>query len=238
MRVGVLGVDIDRTAHRAMMSVRSPVRVVATPRARVRAAATGHRTRARAPRRASADDLDDVARLQARAFYVNVLGANRPWTIADDVLRVAFEVDVRRTLRRKHAMGSRGRFAALVMDDARGALAGACEVAIMRDADVLEAIGRRRGFERVVGDGEYAYVSCAAVREEARGRGIGTALVRASEATARAWGCRCVALHVYESNVGARRVYERAGYEVCDRPRRTWSETLRNGQKLLMVRAV
>jgi GNAT superfamily N-acetyltransferase len=45
-----------------------------------------------------------------------------------------------------------------------------------------------------------------------RRRGIGTALIRAGEATARRLGHRRLALGVGLDNLGARRLYERLGY--------------------------
>jgi ribosomal-protein-alanine N-acetyltransferase len=51
-----------------------------------------------------------------------------------------------------------------------------------------------------------------AVARAARGRGIGEALVRAIERTARALGRRRLRLEVRQDNAGAIRLYERLGY--------------------------
>lgn len=48
-----------------------------------------------------------------------------------------------------------------------------------------------------------------------RGRGLGAALIRATQAEAAALGCG-VGLHVVRNNTGARRLYERLGFEACD----------------------
>jgi ribosomal protein S18 acetylase RimI-like enzyme len=51
---------------------------------------------------------------------------------------------------------------------------------------------------------------------EARGRGFGQAALEALHARAREQGYRRVGLHVFGSNVVARRLYERTGYEISD----------------------
>ena len=51
-----------------------------------------------------------------------------------------------------------------------------------------------------------------AVAAAARGRGLGEALVRAAERTARTHGCRRLRLEVRQDNASAIRLYERLGY--------------------------
>jgi len=48
-----------------------------------------------------------------------------------------------------------------------------------------------------------------------RGQGLGAALIRATQAEAAALGCS-VGLHVVRNNTGARRLYERLGFESCE----------------------
>lgn len=67
---------------------------------------------------------------------------------------------------------------------------------------------RRRGL---------AYVSNLAVAPEARRQGVGLELVRRAEATAAAWGCRAVALHVDPDNAAAVGLYRAAGYRPAAR---------------------
>ena len=62
----------------------------------------------------------------------------------------------------------------------------------------------------VLDEGEVANV---AVTPEARGRGIGAALLVAALEDARQRGTRAVFLEVRESNVAARSLYERHGFE-------------------------
>lgn len=58
-----------------------------------------------------------------------------------------------------------------------------------------------------------AEVYRVAVLPEARGRGIGTALLRALEVKAGCMGCDRFYLEVRASNAAARRLYEAGGYE-------------------------
>ncbi len=50
------------------------------------------------------------------------------------------------------------------------------------------------------------------VAETARGRGVGTALVRAAERTARAGGAASISLQTAHTNTTAQRLYEREGW--------------------------
>jgi ribosomal protein S18 acetylase RimI-like enzyme len=50
---------------------------------------------------------------------------------------------------------------------------------------------------------------------DCRGQGLGAALIRATQAEAQALG-RGVGLHVVRDNAGARRLYERLGFQACD----------------------
>lgn len=58
-----------------------------------------------------------------------------------------------------------------------------------------------------------------AVAPEWRGRGVGTALLKAGLARLRRAGARCVRLEVRPTNVAARRMYERAGFRDVGRMR-------------------
>lgn len=57
-----------------------------------------------------------------------------------------------------------------------------------------------------------AHLDVLAVAAAAERRGIGAALMAASEALARERGATCMTLHVIDSNDRARRLYERAGF--------------------------
>lgn len=59
---------------------------------------------------------------------------------------------------------------------------------------------------------EHGHVGMLVVTEEAAGRGVGSALMRAAETWAREQGYRRLTLTVFEANHGARAVYEHLGY--------------------------
>ncbi|MET8979801.1 GNAT family N-acetyltransferase [Streptomyces sp. NPDC004539] len=81
--------------------------------------------------------------------------------------------------------------------------AGALHVLAVRDDGVPLGTGR------LVGDGEAGHLGRLAVTREARGLGVGAALVRAIEEAARERGFTAVELHAQTHALG---FYERLGY--------------------------
>ncbi|MFD9130110.1 GNAT family N-acetyltransferase [Kitasatospora sp. NPDC059571] len=85
---------------------------------------------------------------------------------------------------------------------------------------VAEADGRILGYVRQVPPTPLAsnrhvrQIQGLAVAREARGRGLGAALVEAACAAARAAGARRITLRVLGGNTPARRLYERCGFRV------------------------
>ena len=61
---------------------------------------------------------------------------------------------------------------------------------------------------------QYPYIANLAVLESERRAGLGRALVDASEEVARAWGYDRIYAKVERSNFGARRLYDRTGFEI------------------------
>lgn len=57
----------------------------------------------------------------------------------------------------------------------------------------------------------YAYISSMAVASHMRRSGLGTALLQAAEQQAVLWGQQLLALHVYETNDAAIKLYESHG---------------------------
>src|SRR5205814_1250954 len=66
---------------------------------------------------------------------------------------------------------------------------------------------------------EELHINNIGVRDVARGRGIGSALLRAAVATARRLGARAALLEVRAGNVEAQALYRRFGFEVAGRRR-------------------
>lgn len=58
-----------------------------------------------------------------------------------------------------------------------------------------------------------AHLEVIAVAENAEGRGVGKELLQAAEAVACDRGALSMSLHVFSTNIRARRMYERAGYD-------------------------
>jgi ribosomal protein S18 acetylase RimI-like enzyme len=83
-------------------------------------------------------------------------------------------------------------------------------------AAVLAAVAARRLLGKAVvffrRGSAIARLYSIAVRADARGRGVGEALLTAAERCARARGCRTMRLEVRQDNAGAIRLYERLGY--------------------------
>jgi GNAT superfamily N-acetyltransferase len=59
---------------------------------------------------------------------------------------------------------------------------------------------------------QHGHIGMLVVTEEAQGKGVGGALMRAAEAWAREHGYRRLTLNVFEANRTARAVYEHLGY--------------------------
>jgi len=80
---------------------------------------------------------------------------------------------------------------------------GVIEVGVQDEQDVLQHLPT--GMET------YAYISSMAVAPHMRRCGIGAALLQAAEQQAVLWGQQLVALHVYETNQRAMKLYQSHG---------------------------
>jgi [ribosomal protein S18]-alanine N-acetyltransferase len=94
-----------------------------------------------------------------------------------------------------------------------------------RDADLLvaEAEGAVMGYAVCWSVGDQAELGNLAVAEEARGRGVGRALLEAGMAAMRARGAAEVFLEVRASNLGAQRLYRSHGFEEVGRRARYYT---------------
>ncbi len=81
---------------------------------------------------------------------------------------------------------------------------------------------------RIPRDPDLVYIKALAVAETERGRGVGTRLIEDTAQWAREQQRPWLALHVLDSNVRARRLYERLGFRPwhADRARSLWSRFL------------
>lgn len=80
---------------------------------------------------------------------------------------------------------------------------GVIEIGVQDEQDVLQHMPK--GMET------YAYISSMAVASHVRRCGIGAALLQAAEQQAAMWGQQLLALHVYETNDRAIKLYESHG---------------------------
>ncbi|MGY9050268.1 MAG: GNAT family N-acetyltransferase, partial [Rhodobacterales bacterium] len=81
------------------------------------------------------------------------------------------------------------------------------------------------------------YIATAAVLPEARGQGVGSALLAKAEELARDAGCRQLTLMVGSFNAGAHRLYLRCGFREWDRRGFVpFDRSDQSGEWILMVR--
>jgi len=77
---------------------------------------------------------------------------------------------------------------------------------------------------------EYAYLYALRTFELFQGLGIGSQLIKVGENVARAHGFRQIQLAVEKRNTGARRLYERLGFEIFTQRVDVWSYIDHHGQ--------
>ena len=98
------------------------------------------------------------------------------------------------------------RLLTIVADQSHIALIARSEVAEVGFLLMLDRLP-----DEVTGDPQ-AFVAYMAVERASRGRGVGTALIRAAQDEARSRGLPYMALMVTEENTGAQALYARAGF--------------------------
>lgn len=83
------------------------------------------------------------------------------------------------------------------------------------------------------------YVNALAVRNDFRGRGIGTRLLRMLAPCARRAGCSLLSVGVFSENTGALRLYRREGFEVVgQRPVAAHPCYTRTDRTLMLVKPI
>ena len=89
-----------------------------------------------------------------------------------------------------------------------------------------------RAHPSLYSDGPEVYLEDLFVEPEARGRGVGSALLRFVEERARSAGARVIALSVNERNEQAQGLYRRHGFEAATEPRWEGGREIRFEQRL------
>jgi ribosomal protein S18 acetylase RimI-like enzyme len=114
-----------------------------------------------------------------------------------------------------------------------GSVLGVVEVGVQDEADVLQHLQR----SQLPSNGTYAYITSMAVAPHLRRCGVGRALLQAAEQQAANWEQELVALHVYENNAPAIRLYERHGMR-CYAQDPAWKAMLGGKVRQLMIKPV
>jgi ribosomal protein S18 acetylase RimI-like enzyme len=114
---------------------------------------------------------------------------------------------------------------------ASGAGDGAMRMASRAATLVAIEAARRLGFAIIEPEGTVAHLSAIAVIEEARGEGVGRALLRAAEQLARSEGADRLVLVTADSNVAALQLFLRNGFQRSPRQPKAYPR----GQKAVVL---
>ncbi|XP_062159958.1 GCN5-related N-acetyltransferase 10, chloroplastic-like [Alnus glutinosa] len=154
-----------------------------------------------------ADEMRMVARVQAEAFHV-------PVALFNDFFFDFFQAEVLSGLAFKLRSSPPNRYACLVaheatitnISDSQKQIVGVVDVTMLRDKNVLDHLPPQAE--------EYLYVSGIAVLKAFRRRKIARVLLKACDVLSTMWGFEYLALRAYEDDLGARKLYASAGYQV------------------------
>ncbi len=159
----------------------------------------------------------DEARRIAEFFRMSSDGmADYLWTRAAAPGEDPLDVGARRYAR----SGENFSYQNCVMAEADGRVAGMSHAYVMPEPDpdfdpsTVDPVLRGPAELEIPGS---FYVSGIAVSEDARGKGVGTALLRDAGHRGREAGCACVSLICFDANTGAWNLYAREGFFAVDR---------------------
>ncbi|KAJ9180084.1 hypothetical protein P3X46_008370 [Hevea brasiliensis] len=171
-------------------------------------------------------EMKEVAQIQAEAFHT-------PVAIFDDLFFQFFKAEVLSGLLYKLRNSPPDRYACLVAEPAadssksqREKLVGIVDVTASRDESVMQHL---RGAE------EYLYVSGIAVSKTFRRQKIGSVLLKACDVLSTLWGFKYLVLRAFEDDVGARRLYTKAGYKVVSIDPQ-WMTWIGRKRRVLMIK--
>ncbi|KAM7509356.1 hypothetical protein LguiA_019809 [Lonicera macranthoides] len=175
------------------------------------------------------EEMRMVTQVQAQAFHEPVLFFN-------DLFFQFFQAEVFSGLLYRLRNSPSDRYACLVAESASNAhapeqgwkIAGVVDVTVLRDEDVLQHLP--------AGVNEYLYVSGIAVLSNFRRRKVATTLLKGCEILSLRWGYKYLVLRAYEDDLGARKLYTNAGYEMVsgDPP---WTTTwIGRKRRVLMIK--
>ncbi|CAI0433895.1 unnamed protein product [Linum tenue] len=176
-------------------------------------------------------EVKEVARVQAEAFHT-------PVALFDFVFFEFFKAEVLSGLLYKLRNSPRDRYACLVAEPAGDdesfskpsptKFVGVVDATAARDAQVLK---------HLMGAREYLYISGIAVMSSFRRQKVGSVLLKACDSVATLWGFDYLALQAYEDDMGARSLYDKAGYRVVSSDP-IWFALIGRRPRVLMVKRV
>ncbi|KAG6625109.1 uncharacterized protein LOC122299678 isoform X1 [Carya illinoinensis] len=173
------------------------------------------------------DEMRKAAQVQAEAFH-------EPVALFNDFFFEFFQAEVLSGLLYKLRNSPPNRYACLVTEpntnasDAQKQLVGVVDVTVLRDKAVLEHLP--------AGAEEYLYVSGIAVLKEFRRQKIATVLLKACDVLSTLWGFEYLALRAYEDDLGARKLYASAGYQVVSGDPPWMSTWIGRKRRILMIK--
>ncbi|KAH1052822.1 hypothetical protein AAZX31_08G235200 [Glycine max] len=175
----------------------------------------------------NADEIKKASQVQAEAFHV-------PVSLFNDLFFQFFQAEVLSGLLYKLKNSPPNRYACLVAEtaiddpDSAKQLVGVIDVTVLRDQNVLQHLPPEAE--------EYLYISGIAVSKTFRRRKIATALLKACDMLSILWGFEFLALRAYEEDLGARKLYTNAGYQVVSRDPPWTSNWIGRKCRVLMIK--
>lgn len=175
----------------------------------------------------NADEIKKASQVQAEAFHV-------PVSLFNDLFFQFFQAEVLSGLLYKLKNSPPNRYACLVAEPAKNdpdspkQLVGVIDVTVLRDQNVLQHLPPEAE--------EYLYISGIAVSNTFRRRKIATALLKACDMLSILWGFEFLALRAYEEDLGARKLYANAGYQVVSRDPPWTSNWIGRKCRVLMIK--
>ncbi|KAK2659002.1 hypothetical protein Ddye_005535 [Dipteronia dyeriana] len=173
------------------------------------------------------DEMRRVSFLQAQAFHIPVF-------LFNDLFFDFFQAEVLSGLLYKLKNSPPNRYACLVAEPATNSirksqekLVGVVDVTVQRDAPVLQ---------HLQGAQEYLYISGLAVSKSFRRQKIASVLLKACDMLAILWGYEYLVLRAYEEDLGAQKLYSKAGYQVVSSDPPWLSSWIRRKRRVLLIK--
>ncbi|CAN6458375.1 unnamed protein product [Victoria cruziana] len=175
------------------------------------------------------EEMRRVAAVQAEAFY-------SPMAFFNGFFFEIFEAEVLAALLYRIKNSAPNRYACLVAEtdgkldshaETHPRLVGVVDITVLRNDSVLQFLE---------GADEYLYVSGIAVLTAFRRRKIATVLLKACDLIATLWKFDHLVLRAYEDDMGARKLYTKAGYRVVSKDPIWMTSWIGRRRRVLMIK--